>query len=494
MVHFGLGGDTSIAAPDGELAERPRAEFCDNPGVDRRYTITEPAGPPPPPDAGLENKAAACRADSLPRSVRPAAWRWPHTKSRSTETAVQPPAADPAGTAGAPALAIGGLGTMRSGAGSRGHHSKSGSQVLVSSHRRATALDTPAGFTPPAGAVDDGPVLLFEANWRRTGGYMLVTKRAATPCRRGHGSTSRNCFPGRWPRGLPACGTDWNARPPSRPVWARWRRPTLTTPGGKLGLFLGGRVLTGEYPLAPRSALLANRGAALRGCHRHPGARPAGGGHGDQCIVERRRWGRLAGPAADSGVGPREVFPQRAGPRLHRRDGKSGLRFRGHRVVDCDSPARTSTATAGLDYVAGNVGLNTQYHADAAHPALLFSGDFKGDGSNQLIEGYYEEGKLHRWRSRRDTWGSAIPSPSCNVIPKPISTPGRAWRRSWDREDAGPKADRFAATELRSGVFLSQPRDGTYRTTSPRCRAWPRSGFPSRARWRATLRGGDGFA
>src|SRR5664280_2090219 len=61
------------------------------------------------------------------------------------------------------------------------------------------------------------------------------------------------------------------------------------------------------------------------------------------------------------------------------------------------------------DYVVGNVGLNTQYHANPGHPALLFSGDFIGDGSTQLIEAYYEGDRLYPWRNRQDL-GAAIPS------------------------------------------------------------------------------------
>jgi len=61
------------------------------------------------------------------------------------------------------------------------------------------------------------------------------------------------------------------------------------------------------------------------------------------------------------------------------------------------------------DYAVGNLGLNTQYHADPAHPALLFAGDFNGDGSSQLIEAYYEGEKLFPWRTRKDL-GAAIPA------------------------------------------------------------------------------------
>ena len=109
--------------------------------------------------------------------------------------------------------------------------------------------------------------------------------------------------------------------------------------------------------------------------------------------------------------------------------------------------------------VVGNVGLNTQYHADAQHPALLYSGDFRGNGTNQLIEAYYEGDKLYPWRSRSGL-GAALPAilrryPTFDAY-------ARATLGEILGEDKLAKAQRFAATELRSGVFLSQP-DGTYR-------------------------------
>ena len=113
--------------------------------------------------------------------------------------------------------------------------------------------------------------------------------------------------------------------------------------------------------------------------------------------------------------------------------------------------------TAGL--VVGNVGLNTQYHADPAHPALLYYGDFKGNGSAQLIEGYYEGDKIYPWRSRKGM-AAAIPS----IMKRFPSNDYYAHATLGEilGEEKLAKARRFAATELRSGVFLSQP-DGTYR-------------------------------
>jgi hypothetical protein len=111
------------------------------------------------------------------------------------------------------------------------------------------------------------------------------------------------------------------------------------------------------------------------------------------------------------------------------------------------------------DYAVGNLGLNTPYRADAAHPAVLFWGDFNGDGTPALVEGYYEGERLYPRRARREL-GTVIPS-MLKRFPK-----NDIYARSTLAEILGDKpiaaAERFAATEFRSGVFLSQP-EGTYR-------------------------------
>jgi hypothetical protein len=104
--------------------------------------------------------------------------------------------------------------------------------------------------------------------------------------------------------------------------------------------------------------------------------------------------------------------------------------------------------------------LNTQYHADPEHPALLFYGDFRGDGEQpQLVEAYYEGDRLYPWRSRRDL-GAAIPA-IFKRFPRNDAYARATINELFSKETLAG-AQRFAATELRSGVFLSQP-DGTYR-------------------------------
>jgi hypothetical protein len=111
------------------------------------------------------------------------------------------------------------------------------------------------------------------------------------------------------------------------------------------------------------------------------------------------------------------------------------------------------------DFVVGNMGLNTQYVADPAHPALLYYGDFRGNGASELIEAYYEGDKIYPWRSRKGL-AAAIPS-----IMKRFSKNAYYARATLGEivgEERLAKAKRFEASELRSGVFVSQP-DGTYR-------------------------------
>jgi hypothetical protein len=110
-------------------------------------------------------------------------------------------------------------------------------------------------------------------------------------------------------------------------------------------------------------------------------------------------------------------------------------------------------------YVAGNLGLNTTYRADATHPALLFAGDFTGAGGLQLIEGYYDGDKLYPRRSRR-ALGAVLPS-VLKRFPR-TDAYARATLGEILGEDKLAAADRFAATQFASGVFLSQP-DGTWR-------------------------------
>jgi len=108
--------------------------------------------------------------------------------------------------------------------------------------------------------------------------------------------------------------------------------------------------------------------------------------------------------------------------------------------------------------VAGNLGLNTRYHASVQEPALLILGDF-GSGGPMAIEAYYETGVLYPWQARGEL---AVKIPSLRRRFPRNDDYARASLGDIVGADKLATAKRFAATELRSGVFISQP-DGTYR-------------------------------
>jgi hypothetical protein len=112
-----------------------------------------------------------------------------------------------------------------------------------------------------------------------------------------------------------------------------------------------------------------------------------------------------------------------------------------------------------LDYVVGNLGLNTVYAASPARPAVLYYGDFNGDGGAQLVEAYYEGDRLVPRRTSAQL-GASMPW-ILRRYPRNDDY-ARASLGEIFGDDRLAAARRLEATELRSGVFLSQP-DGTHR-------------------------------
>jgi hypothetical protein len=313
------------------------------------------------------------------------------------------------------------------------------------------AADTAALL--PTGPVDDGPLLLFDADGDGKDDLLVTKGGNALPA--GSPEYQPKLFLGDGRGGFRPAPD--NSLPPL-PISAGAVAAADFDHSGRLGLFIGGRVLTGQYPLPPQSALLANRGGKFEDVTDAlaPGLREVGmvtaalwsdvDGDGWPDLLVTLEWGQVKYFHNNQGKGF-EDWTERAG------------------FASAGTGWWTSIAAADfngdgrIDYVVGNVGLNTPYTADPAHPAVLFAGDFKGGGSTQLVEGYYEGDKLYPRRSRQGL-AAAIPS----ILKRfPRNDPfARATLGEILGEDKLAKARRFAATELRSGVFLSQP-DGTYR-------------------------------
>ena len=233
---------------------------------------------------------------------------------------------------------------------------------------------------------------------------------------------------------------------------------------GRLGLFLGGRVVPGAYPTEPRSYLLANRGGRFVDVtdEMAPGLRRVGmvsaalwsdvDGDGWPDLILALEWGRVT------------CFHNNRGRSFEDWTGRLGFGAAGVGWWNSISSADLN-GDGRPDYVVGNLGLNTKYTASPERPALVFYGSFDDPDRPLLIEAQYEQDRLYPLVGRAGL-GAEIPS-----VLERFHSDDEFSRATLDRIlDPGrlAAARRFAATELRSGVFLSQP-DGTYRfETLPR--------------------------
>jgi hypothetical protein len=444
MIHFGLGGDTLITRmvvtwPSGHV------QTFENLAVDQRYTVTEPSQhipipPSPLPPRGRFEEVSGAMGLSLES-------REEFTDENNVQRLL-PIRQNPHG----PASAVGDVFGDGSDAVIVGGTTRDTLRVLrATATGQFTAADSTA--MPTGGVVDDGPVLLFDS--AGTGSQDLLVTKGGNSLPAGSQEYQPRLFLNDGHGLFHAAASD--ALPPL-PISAGAVAAADFDHSGRLGLFIGARLQPGQYPLPPQSALLANRGGKFEDVTDAlaPGLREVGmvtsalwtdvDGDGWPDLLLALDWGTVKYFHNNQGKGF-EDWSERAG------------------FAAAGTGWWTSIAAADFngdgrpDYVVGNLGTNTQYHADAMHPALLFSGQFTASAQTQLIEGYYEGDTLYPWRTRRDL-GAVIPS-ILKRFPT-FDSYGRATLADIVGGEKLAKARRFAATEFRSGVFLSQA-DGTFR-------------------------------
>jgi len=444
VAHFGLGDDAVIRRlvvqwPSGHV------QTFENLGVDRRFTITEPPGPV---RQAPGNRPKAGQFAEVSQTVGLAIMSREESVDETGAQRLIPLRLNRRG----PGLAVGGLGADGRNVAIIGGTSLDPLRILREREPGVFAPWEVPAFTA-AETTDDGPILLFDADG--DGNSDLLVTRGGNVLPAGDPGYQPRLFLGDGRGGFRPAP---DGSLPPLPINAGAVAAADFARSGRLGLFIGGRLLPGRYPLPPRSALLVNRGCRFEDATEElaPGLREVGmvtsalwsdvDGDGWPDLLLTLEWGHV------------KYFHNNHGRGFEDWTERSGFAAAG-------TGWWTSIAAADFngdgrpDYVVGNLGLNTQYRADPAHPALLFSGDFAGDGFTELIEAYYEGDKLYPWRSRRDL-GAAIPS-VLKRFPRNESY-ARATLGEIFGEERLAAARRFAATELRSGVFLSRP-DGTHR-------------------------------
>jgi hypothetical protein len=225
---------------------------------------------------------------------------------------------------------------------------------------------------------------------------------------------------------------------------------------GKIDVFVGGRVVPGKYPATPRSFLYHNVGGKLVDVTDAlaPGLRQIG-------MVTAAVWADVDHDGRPDLLlalewGPIAYF-HNSGHGFENLTEKSGLGLQtgwwsALAVVDINGDGR-------LDIIAGNVGLNTKYHATPAEPTVLYAGDLDGSGRDQLIEAQYENGRLYPVRGRSKL------AYCFRWLPKKFPT-YKAFAQATVGDIFPPErlaaARCLTANELASGIFFQQA-DGTFK-------------------------------
>lgn len=444
VLHFGLGTDEAVTRLEVTWPSGQKQNF-ENLRADQQYTLTEPAGLPAL--AVEANRETGRQYEEVTQATN---LSWVAREESIDEIAQQRLLPTRYNRRG-PGLAVGDINGDGYNDVLMGGTTLDEARLLFGSPAgRFVELKLPK---PTIGSsVNDGPLLIFDADGDGRND-LLVTKG---------GNSQPAGAPDYQPRLYFNSGSGLQlATPdvlPALPISAGAVTAADYDRDGRLDVFIGGRVLPAQYPATPNSALLSNQGGRFIDVTDAiaPGLREVGlvtaalwsdaDGDGWVDLLLTGEWGQV------------KLFHNNQGRGFEDWTARAGFAAAG-------TGWWLSLATADFngdgraDYVAGNVGLNTQYHADPEHPALLFYGEFKEGAGPLIVEAHYEGGKLYPWRSRKDL-GAAIPS-ILQRFPR-NDFYARATLGEILGEAKLATAQRFAATELRSGVFLSQP-DGSFR-------------------------------
>ena len=160
---------------------------------------------------------------------------------------------------------------------------------------------------------------------------------------------------------------------------------------GDLDLFIGGRVVSGDYPVPAASHLLLNESSEkeVRFVKAPDSVAP---GLERTGMVTGALWSDADGDGWIDLLVSHEWGPVK----LYRND--KGTLVDVTKLSGLQKYTGWWNSIAGgdidhdgdIDYAVGNVGLNTKYHADTDHPVILYYGEYGGEAEKRLVEAKFE--------------------------------------------------------------------------------------------------------
>ena len=165
---------------------------------------------------------------------------------------------------------------------------------------------------------------------------------------------------------------------------------------GDIDLFIGGRVVHGQYPLIPQSYLLKNDGSRFTDLSQDE--LPSGGKMG---MVTSALWTDFDNDGWIDLLLCGEFMPI-----IFVRNNHGRLMGDEPLLVDHSSGWWNSICASDFDedgdtdYILGNLGLNTRLKASATEPLCIYAKDFNEDGRIDPVLCYYMQGRNHIYPTR----------------------------------------------------------------------------------------------
>lgn len=166
---------------------------------------------------------------------------------------------------------------------------------------------------------------------------------------------------------------------------------------GDLDLFVGGRMIPGKYPFPASSYLLENEHGVFKDVSQDKAIELI-----DLGMVTDGVWADYNGDGWEDLI----VVGEWMAITFFKNEKGSLIKQSYGTAIDNSTGWWNSIVAADfdkdgdLDFVAGNLGLNSRFKTSAAEPFQVFADDFDNSGTIDIVLGYYNHGKLYPYKSR----------------------------------------------------------------------------------------------